>query len=149
MIDRRGYDNIEIPGNLDEVVQGAIAEGMARRRRNRNDLLSQTNRRTERTGSRIQTGIFYISGVKDSFFGMPCGENFMPGQATGNQIQSSHTPTSGGSFSSICFCLLFFSVKHVMPCRVYFGRLSQFTLNRSLSQGRVIRRHRLCRCECS
>ena len=35
MIDRRGYDNIEIPGNLDEVVQGAIAEGTARRRSNR------------------------------------------------------------------------------------------------------------------
>ena len=39
MIDRRGYDNIEIPGNLDEVVQGAIAEGMARRRRNRTATL--------------------------------------------------------------------------------------------------------------
>lgn len=35
MIDRRAYDNIEIPDNLDEVVQGAIAEGMARRRRNK------------------------------------------------------------------------------------------------------------------
>lgn len=35
MIDRRAYDNIEIPDNLDEVVRGAIAEGMARRRRNR------------------------------------------------------------------------------------------------------------------
>lgn len=35
MIDRRGYDSIEIPDNLDEVVRGAIAEGMARRRRNR------------------------------------------------------------------------------------------------------------------
>ena len=39
MIDRRGYDNIEIPGNLDEVVQGAISEGMARRRRNRTATL--------------------------------------------------------------------------------------------------------------
>ncbi len=29
------YDSIEIPDNLNEVVQGAIAEGMARRRRNR------------------------------------------------------------------------------------------------------------------
>ena len=35
MIDRRSYDNIEIPDNLDEVVRGAIAEGMARRRRNK------------------------------------------------------------------------------------------------------------------
>ena len=35
MIDRRAYDNIEIPDNLDEVVQGAIAEGMARRHRNK------------------------------------------------------------------------------------------------------------------
>lgn len=35
MIDRRAYDNIEIPEDLDEVVQGAIAEGMARRRRSK------------------------------------------------------------------------------------------------------------------
>lgn len=35
MVDRRSYNNIEIPDNLNEVVQGAIAEGMARRRRNK------------------------------------------------------------------------------------------------------------------
>lgn len=35
MIDRTSYDSIEIPENLDEVVRGAIAEGMARRRRAR------------------------------------------------------------------------------------------------------------------
>lgn len=43
MIDRRGYDKIEIPDNLDAVVQGAIAEGMARRRRSRAvNLLKKT-----------------------------------------------------------------------------------------------------------
>ncbi len=35
MIDKRSYDSIEIPDNLNGVVRGAIAEGMARRRRKR------------------------------------------------------------------------------------------------------------------
>lgn len=35
MIDKRSYDGIEIPDNLNEVIRGAIAEGMARRRKNK------------------------------------------------------------------------------------------------------------------
>lgn len=35
MMDRRGYEQIEIPDELDEIVQGAIAEGLLRRREHR------------------------------------------------------------------------------------------------------------------
>ena len=35
MIDKSGYENIEIPGELDQVVQDALAEGLEQRRKNR------------------------------------------------------------------------------------------------------------------
>lgn len=34
MIDKSGYENIEIPGELDQVVQDALAEGLEQRRKN-------------------------------------------------------------------------------------------------------------------
>ena len=33
MMDRKGYEQIPIPEELDEVVQGAIAQGLSRRRK--------------------------------------------------------------------------------------------------------------------
>lgn len=55
MIDTRGYDNISIPDQLDEVVRGAITEGLAKRRRSR--ILSMA----KRLGS--AAAVFVLCGI--------------------------------------------------------------------------------------
>lgn len=55
MIDKTGYHSIEIPGNLDEVVRGAIAEGMAKGRR------AKVLRRFKRVGA--AAAVFLVCAV--------------------------------------------------------------------------------------
>lgn len=55
MIDKTAYHNIEIPGNLDEVVQDAIAEGLAKGRR------AKALRRFKRAG--CAAAVFLVCAV--------------------------------------------------------------------------------------